>query len=58
MVCRGSVVLSLLLLGGLLCCSGALASTCVDCHTDAAKLKAIAKTLPQKAVSAETAGKG
>ncbi len=34
------------------------ASQCVDCHTDAEKLKAIAKTLPQPEASAETAGKG
>ena len=58
MVYRGSVLLSLLFLGLALCCSGALASTCVECHTDAAKLKAIAKTLPEKVASAETAGKG
>jgi hypothetical protein len=36
----------------------AMASSCVDCHTDAAKLKAIGKTIPKAAVSAETAGKG
>jgi hypothetical protein len=36
----------------------ASASTCIDCHTDSEKLKAIAKTLPQPEASAETAGKG
>jgi len=35
-----------------------LASSCVDCHTDAAKLKELAKTIPKKEASAETAGKG
>ena len=49
---KGSLVISLLL-GSLL-----MASSCVDCHTDVEQLKSIAKTLPQKEASAETAGKG
>ena len=38
--------------------TAAVASQCVDCHTNAEKLAAIAKTLPKKGASAETAGKG
>lgn len=34
------------------------ASQCVNCHTDVAKLKEIAKTIPKPIASAETAGKG
>ena len=34
------------------------ASQCITCHTDAEKLKSIAKTLPQPEASAENAGKG
>ena len=55
---KGSLVISLLL-GSLLMVSGqVMASSCVDCHTDVEQLKSIAKTLPQKEASAETAGKG
>jgi hypothetical protein len=36
----------------------ALASQCVECHTDSERLKEIAKTLPRPEASAETAGKG
>jgi len=57
MNCRGSMVLGALILS-LLFSSSALASSCVDCHTNVAKLKEIAKTIPQKVGSAETAGKG
>ncbi|MBN2720821.1 MAG: hypothetical protein JXR72_06955 [Proteobacteria bacterium] len=38
--------------------AAAQASQCVTCHTDAEQLKAIIKTLPPPAISAETAGKG
>ena len=55
---RRIVALGVLVTGVLFWAGIAGASSCVECHTDAAKLKAIAKTLPQKAVSAETAGKG
>jgi len=48
-----------LILSSLLATTGiALASTCVDCHTDVERLKALAKTLPQQVGSTETAGKG
>ena len=58
MKCKGYLIFSLLL-GGLLMISGSVfASTCVDCHTDVEQLKAIAKSLPKKEASAETAGKG
>lgn len=47
--------LSLLILAALLLfASSAVASQCVECHTDVEKLKAIAKTLPQKVASAST----
>ena len=36
----------------------ALANQCVDCHTDAEKLKSIARNLPRPETSSETAGKG
>lgn len=36
----------------------AYASQCVECHTDVAKLKAIAKTIVKPIGSTETAGKG
>lgn len=42
----------------LLSATSALASQCVECHTDVEKLKAIAKTLPKKAASSQTKGKG
>lgn len=42
----------------LLTAGAALASQCVTCHVDAEKLEAITKTLPAKATSSETAGKG
>lgn len=38
--------------------TGAEASQCVVCHTDAEQLKAIIKTLPPPETSTETAGKG
>ncbi len=55
---RVYIVVGLILSGLLATTSITLASTCVDCHTDVDKLKAIAKTIPQKAGSTETAGKG
>lgn len=42
----------------LLAATSALASQCVNCHTDVEKLKAIAKTIIKPVGSAETAGKG
>jgi len=42
----------------LLSATSALASQCVECHTDVEKLKVIAKTLPKKVASAATKGKG
>ncbi len=42
----------------LLATTSALASVCVDCHTDVEKLKVIAKTIVKPVGSAETAGKG
>ena len=36
----------------------ALASQCINCHTDAEKLKTIAATIQRPEASAETAGKG
>ena len=36
----------------------AVASECINCHTNVEKLKAIAKTLPNPEASAESAGKG
>jgi hypothetical protein len=38
--------------------SPSTASQCVQCHTDALKLKTITDALPKPEVSAETAGKG
>jgi hypothetical protein len=58
MKCRGYLVIGLLFTGLLMVSGSVLASSCVDCHTDVDKLKAIAKTLPKKVGSAETAGKG
>lgn len=43
----------LLFLGGL-----ANGSQCVNCHTDSEKLKEVARSIPQKVASTETAGKG
>ena len=57
MYSRGKISL-LLLVVLLLAASSVMASQCVNCHTDVDKLKAIAKTIPQKVGSAETAGKG
>ena len=53
-----SRALGLLLLGLWATTGAVLASECVNCHTDTAKLEAIAKTLPHKEASAETAGSG
>ena len=36
----------------------AVASECINCHTNVEKLKNIAKTLPEPEASAESAGKG
>ncbi|SHJ87225.1 hypothetical protein SAMN02745165_03411 [Malonomonas rubra DSM 5091] len=56
---NGKIVAFGVLIAGMLYFAGiAGSSSCVDCHTDVAKLKAIAKTLPKKEASAETAGKG
>jgi len=55
---RKNVACAVFLSGMLFWAGFAGASSCVECHTDVAKLKAIAKTLPKKEVSAETAGKG
>ena len=48
------LLLSVLLLSA----TSTLASQCVECHTDIEGLKAIAKTLPEKAASSQTKGKG
>ena len=53
-----SCALGLVLLGITATAGNVLASECVNCHTDTAKLQAIAKTMPQKTGSAETAGSG
>lgn len=52
---KKSLVLAAVLL---LTATSALASQCVECHTDVEKLKSIAKTIPKPAASAETTGKG
>lgn len=55
---KGLLVCGLFVSGLLLFAGSVLASSCVDCHTDVEKLKVVAKTIPKKVGSAETAGKG
>lgn len=57
-MCKLGKVCLLLIAFMLLAVGSGMASQCVSCHTDVEKLKAIAKTLPQKVGSTETAGKG
>lgn len=58
MIGKRSMFVWMVVIGLIFSAGDLFASSCVDCHTDTEKLQAIAKTLPQKVGSAETAGKG